>query len=181
MTKEFNLDDYQYVENVVTFNDWLRDYKPQPNTFNDEARFDGLLYEHQGDEWEHVVSQPVHNLWTMFQDEAGTFKIKNGLVVRGRVGYFVSEVQHNPHQTFMIADVDGGMLGGQDQGSTLSMNVYKYRIVPTAALKTYEEHGMTAEFDVETLNGELSITAPDEDTADKMRMTYTDIRMWERI
>lgn len=61
------------------------------------------------------------------------------------------------------------------------MNVYKYRIAPAAALKTYEENGMTAEFDVETLNGELIITAPDEETADKMRMTYTDIRMWEKI
>ena len=181
MTKEFNLDDYQYVENVLTFDDWLRDYRPQLNTFNDAARFDGLLYEHQDEQWEHVVSQPVHNLWTLFQDEAGVLKIKNGLVVRGRVGYIVSEVQHNPLQTFMITDVDGGMLGGQDQGSELSMNVYKYRIIPATALDTYKEHGMAATFDVETLNGELSITAPDEETADKMRMTYTDIRMWERI
>jgi hypothetical protein len=106
MTKNFNLDDYQYVENVVTFNDWLRDYKPQPNTFNDEARFDGLLYEHDGlTQWEHVVSQPIHNVWTLFQDEAGTLKIKNGLVVRSRIGYFLSEVQHNPHQTFVVTDV----------------------------------------------------------------------------
>jgi hypothetical protein len=61
------------------------------------------------------------------------------------------------------------------------MNVYKYRIIPAAALETYSENGMATTFDVETLNGELSITAPDEETADKMRMTYTDIRMWERV
>jgi hypothetical protein len=61
------------------------------------------------------------------------------------------------------------------------MNVYKYRIIAAAALKTYEENGMIPTFDEALLNGELIIAAPDEETADKMRMTYTDIRMWEKI
>jgi hypothetical protein len=61
------------------------------------------------------------------------------------------------------------------------MNVYKYRIIPAAAVETYRENGMITTFDEETLNGVLIINAPDEDAADKMRMTYTDIRMWERV
>jgi len=61
------------------------------------------------------------------------------------------------------------------------MNVYKYRVIPAPALEMYSENGMVAEFDVETLNGVLTIEALDEETADKMRMTYTDIRMWERV
>ena len=60
------------------------------------------------------------------------------------------------------------------------MNKYTYKLVPSAALKTYEENGMTADFDVETLNGYLIVEAEDAETAEKMRMTYTDIRMWEK-
>jgi hypothetical protein len=106
MSKEFDLNNYQYVETLMTVDEWLRDYKPQPNKFNEEARFNGLLYEHDGlTQWEHVVSRPIHNVWTLFQDEGGALKVKNGLVVRSRIGYFLSEVQHNPHQTFVITDV----------------------------------------------------------------------------
>ena len=110
MSKEFDLNNYQYIENVVTFNDWLRDYKPQPNTFNDAAPVNGLLHEHDGAQWDHVVRQRVHNLWTLFKDEAGVLKIKNGLVVRGRLGYFLCEVQHNPHVTFVVNQIPDGLL-----------------------------------------------------------------------
>lgn len=181
MPKEFNIDDYQYTEEVIPLSQWQEMYKPQPNKFNPEARFGGLLYEHDGEQWEHVVSQQNHYQWTLFQDEDKTLKIKNGLVVRGRIGYFLCEVTHNSHATFIVNEVQETMLAGEDEGSKLLMNVYKYRVIPSTALDTYEENGMAATFDIETLNGELIIHAPDEDTADKMRMTYTDIRMWQRI
>ena len=105
MSKEFNLDDYQYIENLLTIDEWLSTYKPQPNKFNEAARFDGLLYEHQGEEWDHVVGQQNHYQWTLFQDTKGDLKIKNGLVVRGRVGYFLCEVTHNSHATFIVDKV----------------------------------------------------------------------------
>lgn len=181
MAKEFNLDDYQYVETVLDFDSWKRDYKPQLNSFNGGARFDGMLYEHQDEEWVHVSSQPIHNVWTLFRTEDGSLKIKNGLVVRGRIGYFLSEIQHDPHRTFVVTAIDDSMAGEAEEGSKLLTNAYKYRIIPAAALETYEENGMTAEFDVKTLNGELTIYAPDEETAELMRRTYTDIRMWEQI
>lgn len=108
MSKEFDLNNYQYVETLLTFNEWMNSYKPQPNKYNSDAKFGGLLYEHEGDQWEHVVSQTIHNVWTLFEDEDGTVKIKNGLVVRGRIGYFLSEVQHNPHQTFVVIGLAEG-------------------------------------------------------------------------
>jgi hypothetical protein len=40
---------------------------------------------------------------------------------------------------------------------------------------------MNVEFDPEFFNGVLIVDAPDEETADKIRMTFTDIRMWEKI
>lgn len=58
--------------------------------------------------------------------------------------------------------------------------IFSYRATPDFALAFYEENGQTISFDVDLFNATLSIEAPDEDTADKIRMTITDIRMWER-
>jgi hypothetical protein len=59
--------------------------------------------------------------------------------------------------------------------------IFSYRATPDFALAFYEENGQTVSFNVDLFNATLSIEAPDEDTADKIRMTITDIRMWERI
>jgi hypothetical protein len=61
------------------------------------------------------------------------------------------------------------------------MNTYKYKAVPSVALEFYRENGMEVQFDTELFNGVLTIDAPDEETADKIRMTFTDIRMWEKV
>lgn len=58
---------------------------------------------------------------------------------------------------------------------------FKYKASPDFALSFYEENGQTVTFDTELFNGTLIIEAPDEDTADKIRMTITDIRMWEKV
>ena len=60
------------------------------------------------------------------------------------------------------------------------MKIYRFKVVPSIALKFYEENGMTLAFDSELVNGVLSIEAPDEETADLIRMTFTDITMWEK-
>ena len=61
------------------------------------------------------------------------------------------------------------------------MKIYKFKVVPSIALKFYEENGMTLAFDSDLVNGVLSIEAPDEETADLIRMTFTDITMWEKV
>lgn len=61
------------------------------------------------------------------------------------------------------------------------MNVYKFKLRPGVALEFYRENGMTVTFDESLMNGELIITAPDQETADKIRMTCTDIRMWDVV
>jgi hypothetical protein len=57
---------------------------------------------------------------------------------------------------------------------------FKYRATPDFALSFYEENGQTVSFDRDLFNALLVIDAPDEDTADKIRKTITDIRMWEK-
>jgi hypothetical protein len=61
------------------------------------------------------------------------------------------------------------------------MNIYKYKVISPVALEFYKKNGMEVGFPPETLNGVLIISAPNEDTAELMRKTFTDITMWERI
>jgi hypothetical protein len=61
------------------------------------------------------------------------------------------------------------------------MNTYRYKVVWEAALQLYKENGMDVEFDPKFFNGVLIVEAPDEETADKIRMTFSDIRMWEKV
>jgi hypothetical protein len=58
---------------------------------------------------------------------------------------------------------------------------FKYKAVIGPTLDTYKEHGMEFTADEELFNGLLIIEAPDEETADIIRMTYSDIRMWEKV
>lgn len=58
---------------------------------------------------------------------------------------------------------------------------FRYKVVLEPTLTTYKEHGMEFTLEEDLLNGLLIIEAVDEDTADKIRMTYSDIRMWEKI
>jgi|LakMenE01Jun11ns_1017448.scaffolds.fasta_scaffold7979825_1 hypothetical protein len=109
MSKEFNIDNYRYVEQHIGFSEWLQAYKPQPNHINPQARLSGLLYEHDGPEWDHIVQLPVHQFWTVYDDN-GTLMIRNGYQVRGRIGYVVTHSMHNAHATVMIDGLTQEML-----------------------------------------------------------------------
>lgn len=61
------------------------------------------------------------------------------------------------------------------------MKKFTYKVSPEFALQFYRENGMTVTFDESLFNGLLIIEAPNEEVANKIRMTYTDIRMWERV
>jgi len=61
------------------------------------------------------------------------------------------------------------------------MKIYKYKVNCEVALAFYEENGMEVPFDPELFNGMLIVEAPDEETSERIRSTYTDIRMWEKI
>lgn len=57
---------------------------------------------------------------------------------------------------------------------------FSYVATPDFALEFYKENGQVVSFDTDLFNAKLIIDAPDEATADKIRMTITDIRMWEK-
>lgn len=109
MSKEFNIDNYRYTEDVIQFSDWLHGYKPQPNHLNPRARLSGLLYEHQGAEWDHIQQLPVYEFWTVYRED-GVLKIRNGYQVRGRIGYVVAKTGHNAHATILVNGLTEEML-----------------------------------------------------------------------
>ena len=105
MPKEFNLDNYKYEELHITFDEFLR-YGPLKNSFDPAASFNGTLYQHDGAQWQHIAQLPAHNIWTLYTDEHGALKIRNGYQVRGRLGYFHCEQMHNAHGTIIVDGLD---------------------------------------------------------------------------
>ncbi len=109
MLKEFNLNNYQYVEDHLSFSNWLSSHRPQKNHLDPEARLNGFLYEHEGDQWDHIVQLPTETFWTVYE-ENNQIKIRNGYQVRGRIGYVITSVPHNAHRTIIVDDLTKEML-----------------------------------------------------------------------
>jgi len=110
MAKEFNIDDYQYTEEHINFSQWLQAYQPQPNEFIHDARLSGLLLEHEGDQWEHVMKTSAAYIWTVFEDDQGKLLMRNGYQVRGRIGYVIGKNMHNAHGTIFVDDLSQELL-----------------------------------------------------------------------
>lgn len=105
MTKEFNINNYQYTEEHITYEQFLG-YRPRKNHLDPDAAFNGLLYQHDGDQWQHIMQLPSAKIWTLYTDESGALKIRNGYQVRGRLGYFHCENMHNAHGTIIVDGLD---------------------------------------------------------------------------
>jgi hypothetical protein len=58
---------------------------------------------------------------------------------------------------------------------------FKYKANPEIAFEIYKDNGQSVTFDTALFDATLIVKAPDEETADKIRMTVTDIRMWDRV
>lgn len=104
MPREFKIDDYQYTEEHITFDQWVNGYKPNKNHLDPDATFNGTLYKHAGAEWDHIVQLHIQEIWSLYEED-GILKIKNGYQVPGRLGYFHCPVYHNPQQTIIVDNV----------------------------------------------------------------------------
>jgi hypothetical protein len=102
MSKEFNINNYKYEEEHIRYSDWVQGYRPQVNHLKSDAAFGGLLFEHEGDQWDYVVAQVNQLQWTLYRDDEGVLRIRNGLQVRGRLGYFICSNMHNSHATILV-------------------------------------------------------------------------------
>jgi len=109
MSKEFNINNYQYTEEHIDFTQWLQGYHPQPNEFVHDARLSGLLLEHEGEQWIQVMKTSAANIWTVFEED-GQLKMRNGYQVRGRIGYVIGKNMHNAHGTIFVDGLTTEML-----------------------------------------------------------------------
>jgi hypothetical protein len=79
---------------MMTEDEWLETYKPIQNHIDDNASWNGTMFETYGEEIEFVKSTPDNFVWTLL-DVDGESLIVNGQSWVNRMGYFVCEVPWN--------------------------------------------------------------------------------------
>jgi hypothetical protein len=92
----------------MDFDEWFDTYKPIKNAIDDNASFDGHMFETYGDEVEFVKSQSPDKIWMYGSgDDGGTF-VWNGWGFVNRLGYFITEVPcpENTHMQMRVSDDD---------------------------------------------------------------------------
>lgn len=81
---------------------WEDKYKPLVNTIDQNASFDGKMFETFGLELEYVCKQPTNRVWT-YTDCDGVGYLQAGYHLVNRMGYFITEVpfdEANPPADF---------------------------------------------------------------------------------
>jgi hypothetical protein len=79
----------------LTWEQWLEQFKPIANLFNQDAPYDGLMFETYGDEHSKVQELAgIHPLrvWTVVEGDEGDLVITNGYHYVNRIGYFITEL-----------------------------------------------------------------------------------------
>lgn len=85
----------------MDFEEWVETYKPISNHIENNASFDGLMFETYGDEVEFVKSQSPENIWMYGDGDNGSY-IWSGWGFVNRLGYFITEVPCPPDTDIQI-------------------------------------------------------------------------------
>lgn len=86
----------------MDFDEWFDTYKPIPNYLDDNASFDGHMFETYGEEVALVKAQDENRIWMYGSgDNGGTF-VWNGWGFVNRLGYFVTEVPCPPNTDIQV-------------------------------------------------------------------------------
>jgi hypothetical protein len=75
----------------MTFEEADEQFKFMVNNYDDNASFEGLMFETYGDEVEYVKSKPENRIWMYGQGDDGGLYIWSGWGFVNRIGYFISE------------------------------------------------------------------------------------------
>lgn len=77
----------------ITEDEWLATYKPIINHFDNNASFEGTMFETYGDEEQYIKTYPNPNcIWTYGDGDDGGTYIWNGWSFVNRIGYYITEV-----------------------------------------------------------------------------------------
>jgi hypothetical protein len=86
----------------MDFDDWCNTYKPITNHIDNNASFDGAMFETYGDEVAFVKEQPEDRIWMYGDGDDGGSYIWSGWGFVNRLGYFITEVPCPPDTTIQI-------------------------------------------------------------------------------
>jgi hypothetical protein len=86
----------------MTFEEADEQFKFMVNNYDENASFDGLMFETYGDEVEYVKSKPHNRIWTYGDGDDGGLYIWSGWSFVNRIGYFISEVPFPENTTIQI-------------------------------------------------------------------------------
>jgi hypothetical protein len=75
----------------MTFEEADEQFKFMVNNYDDNASFEGLMFETYGDEVEYVKTKPENRIWMYGQGDDGGLYIWSGWGFVNRIGYFISE------------------------------------------------------------------------------------------
>ena len=86
----------------MTYDDFIEKYKPITNYIDDNASFNGWMFETYGDELEAVKISHPNKVWTIVEGDDGEFYVSNGYHYVNRQGYFITEVPYEDDEMFDI-------------------------------------------------------------------------------
>ena len=86
----------------LTFEEADEQFKFMVNNYDENASFDGLMFETYGDEVEFVKSQSPDKIWMYGQGDDGGLYIWSGWGFVNRIGYFISEKPVPENTTIQI-------------------------------------------------------------------------------
>jgi hypothetical protein len=75
----------------ITYEEFVERYKPKKNHLDEDASYDGYLFETYGEEIDFVKQQPSENIWTLL-DCDGKLILSSGWHYVNRMGYVVTEI-----------------------------------------------------------------------------------------
>ncbi len=92
----------------MTFEEADEQFKFMVNNYDENASFEGLMFETYGDEVEYVKSKPHDRIWMYGQGDDGGLYIWSGWGFVNRIGYFISEkpVPDNTIIQIMVGEPD---------------------------------------------------------------------------
>jgi len=92
------------VDNFIEmdFDDWCDTYKPIKNHIDNNASFNGEMFETYGDEVAFVKEQPEDRIWMYGDGDDGGSYIWSGWGFVNRLGYFITEVPCPSNTTIQI-------------------------------------------------------------------------------
>lgn len=86
------------MSDYLSIEEFFEKYTVNENHFEDNASFEGALFETYGAELNYVINQPEDRIWTWVDGENGTF-LTQGFAHVNRIGYLITNEKYKVGDT----------------------------------------------------------------------------------